>query len=372
MRNSILIIILLSLLACKEKKSSKNKVIEQSEITYKVDTLNNNKKSKENNSDFIIITHDYDFEKDYYGIILNEYVLKGSDLKSNIHDLSFGKFKDVLMGGKYNSSGAYYPVQFDNGQNKIYMSIYKADEMEGTFDYNKILEYNLKNDSIREVISFSDYFNSWYLSTPSNKIFGFDNTTKSLISVDLDSSIVDTLYTSTSYFEEIEYHLNNNKSLDVITFDRENGLIKFNIDLSTNKTVKTTLHPLTSFSSYRKGLVIQTYKDFKNNIEELRIYENSKEKSIPFDFKNFNTFWLNDFEFIVIKDDEIQKMNTDLEVINSFKYNNIHIIDVTSDLIFVSYYENNDKKVGALDFDFENLIEIPNIEPEEIVLIKDK
>ncbi|WP_299683628.1 hypothetical protein [uncultured Dokdonia sp.] len=366
MRNSILIIILLSLFSCNEKKSSKNKVIEQNEVTNKIDVSNIN---KENNSNFIIITHDYNYEKDYYRINLNEYNLKGNKLKSNKRNLSFGKYKDVLMGGKYNTSGAYYPVQFDNNQNKMYMSIYRADEIEGTFDYSKILEYNLKNDSIREIISFSDYFNSWYLSASNKKIFGFDNSIKSLISVELNNSKVDTLYTSNSSFEEIEYHLNKDKSLDVITFDRESGLTKFNVDISTNKTFKTTLQPLTSFSSYRKGVILQTYKDFTNNIEELRIYKNSKKKSIPFDFKNFNTYWINDFEFIVIKKDEIQKINTDLEIIDSFSHNKIHVIDVISDLIFVSYYENNDKKISTLNFDFENLVEIPNIKPEEIVSI---
>lgn len=362
MRNSVLFIIILSLLACNRKKSSKKNTIEQNKVN--ISSIN-----KESNSNFIIITSDYNFEEDYYGINLNKYDLQGSKLKSDKLNLSFGKFKDVLMAGKYNASGANYPVQFDNVRNKLYLSIYKADEMEGTFDYCKILEYNLKNDSIREIKSFSDYFYSWYLSISSNKLFGFDNISKSIISVELSNSKVDTLYTHNYPFEEIEYYINKDKSLDIITFNRESGLIKFNIDLSTNKILKTTLQPLTSFSSYRQGLIVQTYKDFRNNIEELRIYKNSKKKSIPFDFKNFNTFWITDFQFIVIKNNEIQKINTNLEIIDSFSHNRIHIIDVTGDMIFISYYENNEEKIGALSFDFKNLIEIPNIKPEEIVAI---
>lgn len=371
MRNLIFIIILLSLFVYNEKILSNNKVNEQSEVINKVDTSNINNKDQNNDSKFIIITRDYDYEKNYFGINLNEYVLNDSDLKSNKRNLSFGKFKDILMDGKYNSSGAYYPVQFDYDQNKMYISIYRADEAEGDFNYNKILEYNLANNSIKEVISFSDYFRSWYLSSSSNKIYGFDFPSKSLISVGLDSSIIDTLFTSNTYLKEIEYHLNYDTSLDIIAIDGENGLTKFNIDFSTKKLVKTTLLSLRSFSSYRKGLVIQTYKSIKNN-RELRLYDNSNLKSIPFDFINVNTFWINDFEFIVKKEDEIQKINTDLEIINSFKCKKIHVIDVTSNLIFVSYFEKDDKKIGVLNFDFQRLIEIPNIEPEKIVVIKGK
>jgi hypothetical protein len=276
------------------------------------------------------------------------------------------------MGGKYNSSGAFYPVQFDFLKDKVYLSIYKADEMEGIFEYNKILEYNVKNDSIKEVISFSDYFNSWYLSTLNNKIYGFDTSSKAIVAIELNSLKVDTLYTYTSYFEEIEYYPNNDKSLDIVTFDRKDGVTKFNVNYDTSEIIKTNLYPLTSFSSYRNNSVIQTYKDFNNDIEELRIYNNSGKKSIPFNFKNFNTLWINDAEFIAIKENEIQKINTDLEIVNSFKRKNIHVIDVKDDLIFISYSEENEDKVGILSFDFEHLIEIPTIKSEEIVAITKK
>ena len=101
MKNSIIIIILLSLFFCNEKKSSKNKAIEQSEVTNKVDVSNINKK---NNSNFIIITHDYNYEKDYYGINLNEYDLKGNKLKSNKRNLSFGQEKIYSLISKKNET----------------------------------------------------------------------------------------------------------------------------------------------------------------------------------------------------------------------------------------------------------------------------
>lgn len=371
-KNYLILLILLLSISCSKKKPS----IEQiKKIPVHEEKINSSEKveiNDKNEHHFLIITADYNFESAYYGIIQNEYTLKGKALEAEKRPISFGKYKDVLMGGKYNSSGAFYPVQFNFLKDKVYLSIYKADEMEGTFDYNKILEYDINSDSIREIMSFSDYFNSWYLSTPNNKIYGFDSSSKSILSIEINTLKVDTLYTYTSYFEEIEYHPDTDKSLDIITFDRKNGVAKFNINYDTSKIIKTNLYPLTSFSSYRKNSVVQTYKDYNSDIEELRIYNKSGKKSIPFDFKNFNTLWINDTEFLVIKKNEIQKINTDLEVVNSFKRKNIHVIDVVDDLIFISYFEENEDKVGVLTFDFEHLIEIPNIKSEEIVAIKEK
>jgi hypothetical protein len=206
----------------------------------------------------------------------------------------------------------------------------------------------------------------------SNKIYGIDTSSKSIIGISLDTLEVDTFYTDTSYFEEIEYHVDDDKSLDIITFDRKNGVTKFNINYTSNELTKTDLYRLTSFSSYIKNAVIQTYKDFRNNIEQLRIYNKSENKSIPFNFKNFNTFWINDFEFVATKKDEIQKINANLNILNSYKLENIHVIEVTSNLIFVSYHENNENKVGALAHDFAYFMEIPNIKSENIVAIEEK
>ena len=369
--NFILLSIIFLLSGCSEKKDSNT--ISTDRATKEV-TIKSSKKDSiiTVTNQFIIVTQNYDFDKDYYGIIKNEFTLKGTRLESTTDSISFGKFKDVLMGGKYNTSGANYPVQFNPAKTKIYLSIYSADEMEGIFDYNKILEYDMGNDSVREIYSFSDYFFSWYLSESNNKIYGFDNTSKSLVSIDIGNSNLDTLYSSTTHFEEIEYHLRNNESLDIITFDRDNGVTKFNVNLNTNELSRTPLLPLNSFSSYKNGFIVETFKDFKNDIEELRIYSGSNKKSIPFYFNNFNTFWINDSEFIVLKKNLIQKINTDLELMNEFTAVNLHVIDVTAKIILVSYTENGVKKSGFLDFDFNNLIEIPSIESNKIVLIKDK
>ncbi|TXD50623.1 MULTISPECIES: hypothetical protein [unclassified Polaribacter] len=354
------------LFACTNKKVDSKRV---PSILVKKEKIKDAIIKKENT--LLIVTHDYDYELNYYGIILHEYLLKDTVLSSSKRAISFGPYKDVLMGGKYSSAGANYPVQVNFNENKVFMSIYKADEMEGIFDYNKILEYNVKNDSIKEIVSFSDYFNSWSLSTYNNKIYGFDHTSKAFISISLNNLEIDTLYVSNSSFDEIEYHYNKNQFLDIIAFNRENGVIKFNIDFVTNKLNKTILYPLKSFSSYRKGIAIGTYKDFSSNTEELTLYNGSNKKSVPFDFKNFNTHWINDSEFLVIKQDEIQKIDTNLEVVDVFKREKIHIIDVTTDFILISYFMENEEKVGLLDFDFKKIIDIPNILPEDIVLIKD-
>lgn len=365
----LLIMILIS--GCSEKKDS-NTI--STNRTKKEATPKPPKKDSiiSETNQFIIVEHNYNFEKDYYGIIKHELTLKGTSLESTTDSMSFGVFKDVLMGGKYNTSGANYPVQFNLANTKAYLSIYSADEMEGTFDYNKILEYDMENDSVREIYSFSDYFFSWYLSESNNKIYGFDNTSKSLVSINIENSNLDTLYSSTSHFEEIEYHKESNESLDIITFDRDNGVTKFDINLKTNELIRTPFLSLNSFSSYKNGVIVETFKDFKNDIEELRIYNGPNKNSIPFDFKNFNTFWINNSEFIVLKKNLIQRINTDLELIDEFSAENLHVIDVTAKTLLVSYTANGVEKAGFLDFDFNNLVEILNIEPNKIVLIKDK
>lgn len=319
---------------------------------------------------FAIIAHDYDYENNNYGIRIKECEYANGQLASRDKKIDFGIYKDVLMLGKYNSLGAYYPVQFGADMNKVYLSIYKADEEEGIFYYNKILEYDLKSDSLREVVSLPDYLPSWYYAEPNNKIYGFDNTTRSLISVDILSGKIDTLLSIHVYLENIEYHQVNEGNIEVIGFGKESGVFKLEVNLTNDDVTKTDLYPVADFSSYHKGMVVETFKDFRNDKDELRLHTESDVKSIPFDFKNFNTYWINDSEFLVIKDNSIEKVNTSLFTVAVFRKEQIHIIEVLKNSLIISYEQDSDKKIGMLNFDFTHLEEIKEIDPSDIVAIR--
>jgi hypothetical protein len=367
----IFIIVGLTLFACNSEDSAQNSEKNQIERTEE-SVLESNFERNLKTDSFIIVTHNNNFKANEYGISIYNFKMTDTILHLRKNSLNFGKFKAPLMSGKYNMSGAYYPVQFDIKNEKVYFSIYKADEYEGTFEYNKIIEYDLKKKSVREVVSFQNYFPSWYLASYNNKIYAIDNDNKSLISINIKNSKIDTLMKFLNYFDDVDYFQKSTEKLEIISSDRKEGVFKIEINLKTNELSKQLLYPAKSHSSYQEGKVLETFKDFKSDIEELRIYNGANKKSTSFDFKNFNTYWINDSEFLVIKEDEIQKLDTLFNVIDKFRRKNIHIIDVTSSLILISYTQNKEKKLGLLDFNFDHLVQITNVKPEDVVVFKEK
>jgi hypothetical protein len=258
----IFIIVGLTLFACNSEDSAQNSEKNQIERTEE-SVLESNFERNLKTDSFIIVTHNNNFKANEYGISIYNFKMTDTILHLRKNSLNFGKFKAPLMSGKYNMSGAYYPVQFDIKNEKVYFSIYKADEYEGTFEYNKIIEYDLKKKSVREVVSFQNYFPSWYLASYNNKIYAIDNDNKSLISINIKNSKIDTLMKFLNYFDDVDYFQKSTEKLEIISSDRKEGVFKIEINLKTNELSKQLLYPAKSHSSYQEGKVLETFKDFK-------------------------------------------------------------------------------------------------------------
>ena len=369
MKNKVILIFLIFSFPLCQAKSINNKSVCSPEKVFVV--ANSAVKlsiTEDTTESFVIVSHDYDFKSNYYGITIQKF--KDRELKQNIHKVNLSPYKGVLAPGMYDTKGAYYPVQFNSDFSKLYISIYDANEMEGTFEWSKIIEYDLMNDSIREIAAFSDYFSSWYYSESNNTIYGFDTSSKSVISIDLESTKVNTIHSFEKYFEEIDYQDLDSDSLEILLSRSNENILKMTVDLATNTSSIQELYSVTNFSSYKDGKIVETFKDFRNGTEQLRLYSDDEMKREPFDFRNFNTYWINNNEFVIMKENKISKIGTDLKIIDEFKKDKIHIIDVLDNLIAVSYYEKGTRKFGLVDFDFTELIEVSDVNVSNIVLIK--
>lgn len=316
----------------------------------------------------VFICHDYNFEKGYYGLSIHE-MHAGNTVPEK--KIDFYPYSGALLQGKYNSSGAYYPVQFNSSLSTFYFSLYKGDEMEGTLDWNKIIEYDVVTDSIREIASFSDYVISWFFAEWNNKIYGFENTKRSFISIALNTLEIDTLYTFKKPFEDIEYHVREDSILETILFSKDTGVLKLSINLNTDEAKQEKLYDMADFSSYKNGQVIEMYNDFRG-IEGIKIHSKEGTQTKPFNFSNFNTYWINDSQFVVMAENELVLFNTALESIATYHKENIHVIDCLENSLFISYSENGIKKAGFLSQDLKNLKPLDGFDPSVIVHMKSK
>ena len=301
--------------------------------------------------EIIIASRDYDFDKNHYLLNIDR-ISATSSAPVSMYTIDFSNFAGILTGGMYNTSGEYYPVQLSADAKKVYWSIYSADEMEGTFDWCKLLEYNAETETVREIAQFSDYFSSWILSEENNHIYGFTAGKKALLSVNLNTLTVDTLFRSSTYFEDATYVKESGK-LVVVPYSREEGLLRLTIDLQTQQLSQEKLYSMKDFSSYRNGMAVETYTNHRS-IRSIKVYTPGGNKEQAIAFSNHNTYWLDDQHFVVKVGEVLKVYNLNLQETNSLSLEKVNIVDVIGNALLVSYYINKQKKLMLLSKDFQH------------------
>lgn len=302
-------------------------------------------------NEIIIASRDYDFDKNHYLLNIDK-ISATSSAPVRMYTIDFSQFAGILTGGMYTTSGEYYPVQLSSDAKKVYWSIYSADEMEGTFDWCKLLEYNTETDTVREIAQFSDFFSSWILSEENNHIYGFTAGKKALLSINLNTLSVDTLFRSNSYFEDATYVKEGDK-LVVIPYSREDGLLRLTIDLQTQQVSQEKLYSMKDFSSYRNGMAIETYTNHRS-ISSIKVYTPGSNREQAIVFSNHNTYWLDDQHFVVKVGELLKVYNLNLQEINSLFLEKVNIVDVIGNALLVSYYLHDQEQLMLLSKDFQH------------------
>ncbi|WP_323756534.1 hypothetical protein [Roseivirga sp.] len=369
------LLVALSVIGCSQGTTNKVESSNSPQNTVVTDTVIVKTKTTLNqpiSENFLVVSSYNSNEKGVYGINLKEFEIIDGKTEVKNRNLDLGEYKEGLMNGKYNATGSSFPVQFDLNNNKAYLSIYSDNEIEDIYYYGKILEYDLQTDSIREIITFSDYFRSWHYSPYNNKIYGFDNASESIISIDTKNLEVNTLHTFRTFPEKLEYVETNQGILSIFAYYSPGNLSKYDVNLTNNDFTLKDSFSSTKYWSYRKGMITQAFKDFETGHAELRILKNSETKSTPFDLSNFNTYWISDSEFLGIQKNKIVKFNTELQRVNEFTKNSIHVIEVLKNSLVIFFLEGKEIKLALVDFDFNQFIEIKGIDQNHLITIVSK
>ncbi|HAS43911.1 MAG TPA: hypothetical protein DCS93_25770 [Microscillaceae bacterium] len=294
----------------------------------------------------------------------------GTNEQLSKKEIDLSKYsKGELAASRYNSTSAWEPVQCNAAMDKFYISLISANMLEGTFEWNKIIEYNTKDGSYKEIVSLDKPMYSWYYVESANKIIGLLE--KQLVSIDLPSQKVEDIFTLDKVPGQTMYDLKENK-LKIAAQADKNEVIELLVDINTNKVEKRKIGMMNQLSSVRNDQYVELYKEWKDGgAEEVRLHMDGTKKSIPFNFSNFSSYWINDDQFVLMTKNTLHLMDTQLKEVRKFEKANIHLIDCLESNLLIEYGENtSNKKVALLDFDFKNLIDLKGLGSSLLVIAK--
>jgi len=277
------------------------------------------------------------------------------------------KYNQALTWSQYNTGYSNCPVQLDSKISKIYISITKGNEITDYYEWTKLLEYNIASDTIKEIITLNGAVDTWIYSELNDKIYWFASDRDSLLSLDLMNGEVKNLYGLEGRFDRMEFQWQHTDSIDfILGFRKEIGKLSLNI---LNDSIKyTTLLNERRFSSFNNELLVTPFKSNKDG--GFVIHNGGNRDSIAVHYFNSNTYWLNNDEIIITMRDSLLKLNLLNKKKTIIKKRKIHVSEVLSNHIIVSYRVGNNKRIGLLDNEFSVIEEIDSINVHRILSIK--
>jgi hypothetical protein len=321
---------------------------------------------------FMIVSVERKHEPEYkYSISVQQY--KNQMPTGDKKEIDLSQFGGDIMHGKYQASGAFnFPVQLNADQTKAYCSIVKHDAMEGEFDWAKLIEVNLNTGAKKVIAEFSDFFPAWHYAEAVNKIYGYLPHEKHFLAIDTESGKKKLLKKFRSSQKEFMYFPQQDGKIEIITQNSDNKIFQHKLNPKTNFITSIVLEQFKDFSSYKDGKLLEAYKDWQNDQEELRIYQDgTQQNAIPFNFDNFNTFWVNDEAFVCTQEDKLVKINTNLKPMAEFTRKNIRIIDALENHLFISFGEHGSKKAALLSDDFSEVNILKDVDPRKIIALQE-
>ncbi|WP_462318591.1 hypothetical protein [Marinilabilia sp.] len=336
--------------------------------TEETSSISNTQSSKEDS--YTMVWVERQFNPNYeYSIFLQSY--KDNVAVGEKTEIDLSSYGGDVMHDKYHSAGSVgFPVQLNSDQTKAYCSIVKNDELEGEFFWAKLIEVQINSGESRVIAEFDGFFPAWHYYEPNNTIYGYLPHKNQLIAINVESGEISIINKFRHYQDELNFYPQENGTIDIITETADKKAFKHQFSPENNSTRTTLVAKTDQFSSYHNGLMVETYKDWSSEVEEIRIHSEGKlKKSIPFTFNNFNTYWVSNDEFTCIKEDSVVKMNTELQVTAEFEKKNIHIIDNLDNSLFISYGDHSNKTAALLSDDFKELKIIKDINPDKIIAL---
>ena len=363
------------LFGCGKKmpSSSTNPVAEKNK-TITVDSASSRKGPWEHQDlVFVLATASYDDKGRMTKQAISFRELSSGDTATHLlFDIDIKKFGGAVSTTGYNTSGAWYPVQYTRDLSKVYICIERADEMDGIFYFCKLMEYQVATKTFKEIISFDESMSSWYFVEANHTIYWPDDSTKQIIACRVDSAQLDTLHPPIDSLGSCEYFMENNK-LQVIA-DKYANITRWEIDPATNSITKHPLytkgpyHKKASFTgtSYHKGYVVETYMEEHEKESGVIMHSPAGIIRKLIDFRNYYTHWIDDDHFTLETEDKLLILDKQLEITAELKLSKIHVEDAFTDALVLTYWnEGWHYMVYSADFShYINLEELgldPNI-----------
>jgi hypothetical protein len=317
-------------------------------------------------------------------IVTNDYEKNVLNLKVFNSDFTQLKIKKVinykltegnLSASKYNSSEAYYPIQFKSDFSSCYFFLFKSNEMEDEFSWCKLFEYDLLKDSLKEVLTLGEnYAETWKFVEEVNKIYVIDILSKSLISVDLNKKRFDTIYTANS-ISNADFLLTGD-SLKICFVKNRNEIVRLSIDTRSDLFKEETLIiGYDEYSSIKNDQIVimvnQVTSGNPKEVERIILYEGKHATEYPYNFANFNSFWVDENHFLTLEENYIKKFDSDLRALKAFKLPRPYIYEILDSSVFVQTRPAGTdlKQYYILSRDLTHAKYIGDFEGEEIVVI---
>lgn len=250
-------------------------------------------------------------------------------------------------------------VQTGSRLEKIYFVLSEEDLHDGTFEHCKLMEYDVQLETTREIMTFGDYFKSWYYYEPTHRIYAYEDLSHSLICIDPVSLKTDTLATFRNWPANIHAYPMRDDLLVLFVDHSDDGFFQFDINPLNGHFKQTPLKNIWHFNHFRNGVFLETM-EVHTAPKEIRITDLAGRRTMEYDFLRPDAYWINDREFLIRKDrDLLHKINTDLEITAEYQITGINPLQVLNNHLVAIFHEDDEQKTGLFDFNLQKLIELP-------------
>lgn len=251
---------------------------------------------------------------------------------------------------------------------KVYFTLANHDLYEGTFESCRLMEFDAPTGSIREILTFTQYLDSWYYYEPTHTIYAYDRKEFALVAIDPASSETKAV-ASFEYGEGTIHPYPVNDQRLLIFIDQEDGFFRCQINPLTGQATLTRLDQVSGISSYRNEMYVRIPPFYFEN-RRLTLTGPTGSRSLQDVDYGEGSFWISDDKFLVRKQDyTYHLLNTQLEVVGQFHMPGLTLWEVLDNSILVAWYQGEVRKLGLLDFELRRLTELPGINPKHMISI---
>jgi len=210
-------------------------------------------------------------------------------------------------------------IQANSDLTKFYFIMYSADYEEDKIFWTKLLEFDVANNSLKEVFNLNEIgLGYWYYSDVLKSIV-IETANNQFSIIDIKSSEIKNIYQgdlSNVHIKDDDANIlifgHKGKDIIKVTINSENW--QANEDVLGSTFVYSHINNTSSLAD--KAVCLgKSGMGTANPIRTIRLFQNGERKEKEFEYWLQTSFWVSDRTFLVVDENSIKRFDLDLNVV---------------------------------------------------------